>query len=48
MNSEKGTKFLADLNLPEGYQLQFAIAIGYADQSPEAKPRDESKIAFVE
>lgn len=48
MNSEKGTNFLADLNLPEGYQLQFAIAIGYADQSPEAKPRDESKIAFVE
>ena len=48
MNSEAGAKFLADLNLPEGYALQFAIAIGYPDQSPEAKPRDESKIAFVE
>lgn len=48
MHSDKGAKFLADLNLPEGYQVQFAIAIGYPDQSPEAKPRDESKIAFVE
>ena len=48
MNSEAGAKFLADLNLPEGYQLQYAIAIGYADEAPEAKPRDESKISFVE
>jgi nitroreductase len=48
MHSDKGAKFLADLNLPEGYQVQFAIAIGYPDQSPETKPRDESKIAFVE
>ncbi len=48
MNSEEGKQFLASLNLPEGYALQFAIAIGYADEQPEAKPRDTSKIAFVE
>lgn len=48
MNSKAGEKYLKSLNLPEGYALQFAIAIGYPDQTPEAKPRDESKIAFVE
>ena len=48
MNSKEGEPFLASLGLPEGYALQFAIAIGYADEAPEAKPRDQSKIVFVE
>lgn len=48
MNSKEGAPFLASLGLPEGYALQFAIAIGYADEAPEAKPRDQSKIVFVE
>ena len=48
MASEAGAPYLASLNLPEGYALQFAIAIGYADETPEAKPRDTSKISFVE
>lgn len=48
MNSKEGEPFLASLGLPEGYALQFAIAIGYPDETPEAKPRDTSKILFVE
>lgn len=48
MNSKEGAPFLASLGLPEGYALQFAIAVGYADEAPEAKPRDTSKIVFVE
>ena len=48
MNSKEGEPFLASLGLPEGYALQFAIAIGYPDETPEAKPRDASKILFVE
>ncbi|MBQ9138918.1 MAG: nitroreductase [Alistipes sp.] len=47
MNSDAGKPFLQSLNLPDGYTLQYAIAIGYPDQNPEAKPRDESKIQFV-
>ena len=47
MHSEAGADYLTSLNLPEGYKLQFAIAIGYADETPEAKPRDASKIQFV-
>ena len=48
MSSEAGAPYLASLKLPEGYALQFAIAIGSADETPEAKPRDTSKISFVE
>ncbi len=48
LNSEQGAEFLASLSLPEGYVLQYALAVGYADEQPEAKPRDESKIMFVE
>ena len=48
MSSEAGAPYLKSLNLPEGYALQFAIAIGYGDETPEAKPRDTSKISFVE
>jgi nitroreductase len=48
MNSKQGEPFLASLGLPEGYALQFAIAIGYADEAPEAKPRHASKLVFVE
>ena len=36
------------LDFSEGYELLFAIAFGYPDESPAAKPRDESKVRFVE
>jgi nitroreductase len=48
MHSEAAAEHLSSLNLPEGYQVQYAVAVGYADEAPEAKPRDESKISFVE
>jgi nitroreductase len=48
LNSEQGAEFLASLALPEGYVLQYALAVGYADEQPDMKPRDESKIVFVE
>ena len=48
MHSKAAAEYLSSLNLPEGYQIQYALAVGYADEAPEAKPRDESKISFVE
>lgn len=39
--------YLDKLNLPEGYQISFIIAVGYPDEQPEAKPRDESKIEYI-
>lgn len=38
---------LAKLNFPEGYRPLIIIAMGYPDQDPAAKPRDESKVVWV-
>ena len=47
-NSEAGKAFLERLDFSEGYDLLFMIGVGYPDESPEAKPRDLSKIRFVD
>lgn len=44
----KGKEKLASLGFSEGYRLRYALAVGYADEAPEAKRRDLSKIRFVE
>ena len=41
-------EYAKTLNFSEGYNLRYALAVGYPDEAPEAKPRDMSKIAFVE
>lgn len=40
--------YLDKLNIPEDYELLYAIAIGYPDEAPDAKPRDAAKVQFVE
>ena len=39
--------FLDRLDIPEDYQLNYILAIGYPDEQPEAKPRDAAKVKFV-
>ena len=39
---------LQSLGFSDGYKLRYALAVGYPDEAPEAKPRDMSKIKFVE
>ncbi|MGN1256726.1 MAG: nitroreductase family protein [Bacteroidaceae bacterium] len=46
--SAEAKSYLERLNLPEGYQLRICVGVGYPDEEPEAKPRDLSKIEFVE
>ncbi|MDE6543201.1 MAG: nitroreductase [Muribaculaceae bacterium] len=49
MNSDENVRpYLERLDIPEGYQLLMIVAIGYPDESPEAKPRNEEVISFVE
>ena len=49
MNSSEAAKpYLDMLQLSEGYKLQIVIAVGYPDEAPEAKPRDASKIRFID
>lgn len=40
--------YLQSLGFSEGYKLRYALAVGYPDESPEAKPRDMEKIKWVE
>lgn len=48
LNSEPEAKFFLDrLDIPADYQLNYIIAIGYPDEQPDAKPRDESKVKFI-
>ncbi len=46
-NTEACKPYLAKLNLPEGYEICYVLAVGYPDETPEMKARDESKIEFV-
>lgn len=48
LNSEAGSEFLESLGFSEGYELSYAIGFGYPDEQPEAKPRDKSKIKYVD
>ena len=49
MNSNPdAAPYLERLGLSENYQLLVAIAVGYPNESPAARPRDLNKIKFVE
>lgn len=43
-----GEPFLRSLALDEGYELLLCVGIGYADEQPQAKPRDRGVIRYVE
>lgn len=45
---EAAKPYLDKLAFSEGYKLQIVIAVGYPDEQPDAKPRDASKIKFVQ
>ena len=47
LTNEKAKFFLDRLDIPEDYKLNYIIAIGYPDEQPEAKPRDESKVKYI-
>ena len=36
------------LGFSEGYQLSLCVGFGYADETPDAKPRDKQKYRFVD
>ena len=48
LTSDADAKFFLDrLDIPEGYKLNYILAIGYPDEQPEAKPRDASKVKYI-
>lgn len=48
MRSPAATEYLKKLGFSEGYELLYCIAFGYPDETPDAKPRDLTKIKFVD
>lgn len=40
--------YLDRLGFSQGYVLRTVIAVGYPDEQPEAKPRDPSKVKFID
>ncbi len=48
LNSNADAKFFLDrLDIPEGYRLNYILAIGYPDEQHDAKPRDASKVKYI-
>ncbi len=46
--SEEAAEYYKRLEFPEDYTLALVVGFGYADESPDARPRDESKIRWIE
>jgi len=46
-NDPAARPYLDKLEIPEGYEIAYMIAVGYPDESPEAKPRDITKVKFI-
>ena len=46
--NEKAKPYLDKLGFSEGYKLRYVLGVGYPDETPDAKPRDLTKIKFVE
>lgn len=48
LKTPEGKFFLDELNFSEGYELLYAIAFGYPDEAPDAKPREAAKVRFAD
>lgn len=48
INSPKAADFVKSLNLTENYVVYLTVTLGYKDENPDAKPRDDKKVAYME
>ena len=48
LDSPSAKPFLDRMDFPEGYQLLYCIALGYPDETPQAKPRRTDMIRYIE
>ena len=47
-DSPSAKPYLDRLGFSEGYELLYCIALGYPDETPDAKPRKDDMIKYVE
>lgn len=48
INSDSAADFVKSLNLPENYEIYLTVTLGYKDEDPAAKTRDDKKIAYMD
>ena len=48
MKSPVAAEYMKKLDFSEGYELLYAIAFGYPDETPAAKPRKTDKVKFID
>lgn len=46
-NDDSAKPYLDKLELPEGYEIAYMIAVGYPDEQPAAKERDMGKVRYI-
>lgn len=46
--SESAAPYLKKLDFSDDYKLLYCIALGYPDETPDARPRNEEKVHFIE
>lgn len=46
--SESAAPYLKKLDFSDDYKLLYCIALGYPDETPDARPRREEKVHFIE
>lgn len=46
-NDPAAKPYLDKLEIPEGYEIAYMIAVGYPDEAPQAKPRDNNKVKYI-
>ncbi len=47
-NSQAAAPYMQRLGFSAGYELQLCLALGYPQETPAARPRQEGKVLFVE
>ena len=47
-DNEECAPYLAKLGFSEGYELCLCVGFGYADEAPDAKPRDWGKVKYID
>ncbi|MDR1543758.1 MAG: nitroreductase [Prevotellaceae bacterium] len=48
LNSEAAKPVMEKLQISENYEVIYSIALGHPNESPEAKPRDKTKVLIIE
>lgn len=48
LKSPEAAEYLKKLGFSEGYELLYCIAFGHPDEAPASKPRDTSKVKFID